>query len=196
MADVQFFKVSTLPATLEASSFYFVPHATENWAESYVTDTAGVAHSIGNTNMIADISAEQIGPGSLQVVQDITERDALGLTETDPARLVLVVDATADVDVDTGGALYAWRPNAGTAGEWRLIIAYSDMTYDFSTIDIDWSQLTSAPTSTVAEIDQAVTDSHTHANKAVIDALADDAGNLTYNGASLSATIEWATLNW
>lgn len=197
MAEVKFFKVTELPGTLEANSFYFIPHATENWAEGYLTDNLGVARSLGNEQMIADIAADQIGPGKLTVVQDITARDALGLDETDHARLVLVADATDDAAVETGGALYAWKPDEGVSGEWVLMVAYSDMTYDFSTIDIDWSQLTSAPTSTVTDIDDAVTKRHEHANKAVLDDLGDDGSdNLTYKGTAIVATMEWATVDW
>ncbi len=197
MAEVQFFKVSTLPGTLEPNSFYYIPHATENWAEAYLTDDAGVAKSLGNEQMIADIAADQIGPGKLTVVQDITARDALGLDETDDARLVLVADATDDAAVEAGGALYAWNPDEGANGEWVLMVAYSDMTYDFSTIDIDWSQLTNAPASSVADIDDAVTKRHEHTNKAVLDDLDDDGSdNLTYKGTAILATIEWATVDW
>ncbi len=197
MSEVQFYKVNDLPGTLVPDSFYFIPHDTENWAESYLTDSAGVAKSIGNSEMITQIVSEQVGPGKLTIVEHIAARNALDLDEEDHARLVLVVDATDDEDVESGGALYAWKPDAGTNGEWRLIVAYADLTYDFSEIDISWSQLVDGPTSTPTEIDEAVNESHEHANFDVLEFLGEDAEeNLTYRGNPVAAVIEWSTTDW
>lgn len=50
MAQIRFFKVATLPGTLEPDSFYFVENG--SYSESYLTNSAGVARSIGNSTMI------------------------------------------------------------------------------------------------------------------------------------------------
>jgi hypothetical protein len=69
------------------------------------------------------------------------------------------------------------------------------MDIDFSTISIDWSQLVNGPTSTPAQIDQAVTDSHTHTNKTELDKIGEDIdGYVTYDGTRVG-TI-WDLLNW
>ncbi|MFG9650985.1 hypothetical protein ACEP3U_22040 [Pseudomonas aeruginosa] len=39
MAQIQFFKVATLPGTLQPDSFYFVENG--NYSESYLTNSAG-----------------------------------------------------------------------------------------------------------------------------------------------------------
>ena len=51
---VKFFKVTELPATLEPSSFYYVNDGGDI-AESWLTDTLGVAKQIGNTTMVETI---------------------------------------------------------------------------------------------------------------------------------------------
>lgn len=45
-----------------------------------------------------------------------------------------------------------------------------------------WSTILGKPVSNVNDIDDAVTNSHTHTNKTILDALADNAGVLAYNG--------------
>lgn len=54
MASIRFFKVTQLPQTLEANSFYYVLNG--NYAESYLTDNAGNLKKLGNTAMIEAIT--------------------------------------------------------------------------------------------------------------------------------------------
>lgn len=54
MALVKFYKVASLPGTLEANAFYFVENNT--YAEAYVTNASGVAKKIGNSDMINEIT--------------------------------------------------------------------------------------------------------------------------------------------
>jgi hypothetical protein len=54
LSTVRFFKVTALPAELQANSFYYVENGA--YAESYLTDDAGVAKKIGNTEMIQAIT--------------------------------------------------------------------------------------------------------------------------------------------
>ncbi len=191
MSMVKFFKVSSLPGTLEANSFYFVLNS--DYAESYITDSAGVAKSIGNSSMIESVANNLLGGSSFRVVSDITERDAL--TTGDTPFLVLVADATADTTVTTGGALYAWKPDAGVDGEFRKVAEYESMDIDFSALSINWSQLANAPTSAVADIDDAVSKRHVHTNKAIIDELNENGSEyLTYKGNVVGSI--WSTLNW
>lgn len=191
MSMVKFYKVSSLPGTLEANSFYFVMNS--DYAESYITDNVGVAKSIGNSNMIEEVADNLLGGSSFKVVADITERDAL-VTGTS-AFLVLVADASADSTVVTGGALYAWKPDVAPSGEFRKVAEYESMDVDFSTISIDWSQLTSKPSSSVVDIDDAVAKKHDHSNKAILDALDEDVSNyLTYNGTTVGSI--WNSLDW
>lgn len=62
-------------------------------------------------------------------------------------------------------------------------------------ISLDWANITNKPTSTVAQIDSAVANAHTHANKAQLDKIGEDGtGALTYNGQAVSA--QWAATQW
>jgi hypothetical protein len=54
MAAVKFFKVTSLPATLVSNAFYYVQNG--NYAEQYITDNAGVAKKVGNTQMIEELT--------------------------------------------------------------------------------------------------------------------------------------------
>lgn len=47
---IKFYKVTALPQTLTPNSFYYVENG--EYAESYLTDDAGVAKKLGNTQMI------------------------------------------------------------------------------------------------------------------------------------------------
>lgn len=54
MADVKFYKVTSLPQALVPNSFYYVENG--SYAEAYLTDDSGVAKKIGNTVMIQEIT--------------------------------------------------------------------------------------------------------------------------------------------
>lgn len=54
MADVRFYKVTSLPVELTPNSFYYVENG--SYAEAYLTDDSGVAKKIGNTSMIQEVT--------------------------------------------------------------------------------------------------------------------------------------------
>ena len=54
MADVRFYKVTSLPLVLVPNSFYYVENGT--YAEAYLTDDAGIAKKVGNTEMIQEVT--------------------------------------------------------------------------------------------------------------------------------------------
>jgi hypothetical protein len=174
MADLKFYKVSALPGTLEPDAFYFVPSTGPGgglFAESYLTDASANPRLIGNTAMIQELVATANGI-ELQLVADIAARDALTLSMNS---IVLVQDASADATVNSGAAMYFWD-NAGTT--------FIKVT-EFESLDVvvDWADITNKPVSTIAAIDQAVADSHTHANKPILDALTDSGSGLVITSA-------------
>ena len=196
MAQLNFHKVTTLPGVLQANAVYFVENGT--YAETYVTNTVGVARSVGNTAMInalIDIAVDTAvddaindaiaSANAIEIAADITARNTIG-TGLNRNALSLVLDATGDPTVQTGGAMYAFNNTNDT---------YSKVT-EYESLDrvITWAEISGKPTSSVAQIDAAVAASHVHANAAVLNALADDAGMLTYNGAPVQTT--WSTNNW
>lgn len=186
MPALKFNKVSVLPSTLEADAFYFVENGT--FAESYLTNSAGTARSIGNSAMIESVVTPLINSavsqlGNLNIVPDIAARDALTLTVN---AMVLVTDASADPTVDAGAALYVYDATEDT---YIKVAEYESMD-----VTLTWSQIQGRPTSSVSLIDDAVTKRHEHSNKAQLDKIGETGGQLTYDGTEVGAN--WKTTNW
>lgn len=185
MAEVKFHKVSSMPGgSLDSNAFYLVLDG--SFAEMYVTDSSGVAKGVGNTAMIEAVVAALGGLAQIQLVADITARDALTL---DSNALVLVNDATGDGTVTAGAALYFYD---SIGDDWIKVAEYESM--DFT---VTWSSITGKPSSSTADIDDAVTKKHSHSNLSVLNGLSDSSGVLQYSGNPVDARkIDWSTLNW
>lgn len=187
---LKFHKVTTLPGSLEPDSFYYVVNG--NYAESYLTSADGTAKSLGNTAMITaianDLIADAIAEAAaspIDIVADIAARNVLTAAAT-MNRMILVTDASADPTVTSGAALYVWNEGASSITK---IAEYENLD-----VTLTWASIQGRPTSSVSEIDDAVTKRHTHANKASLDKIGEAAGALTYDGQAVSAT--WNTTNW
>ncbi|VXC63768.1 hypothetical protein [Sphingomonas sp. AX6] len=187
---LKFFKVAALPGVLEGDAFYFVS-APGNVAESYLTDAAGTAKSIGNTAMIEAIVGPLIAAAvaqrnQIEVVADIAARDALA----DPGynQMVLVTDASADPTVDAGAALYVFN----TATDlFTKVAEYESADFSFA-----WDNITGKPSSSPANIDDAVAKRHAHANLTTLNKLGEAAGELTFDGAPVGGGADWNTVAW
>lgn len=185
MAVYKVFKETALPGSLQAHSIYLVaPAAHPGFLEIYVTDAAGTAHR--RTHKVEDIQAmidaSISAQGGTSVVADIAARDALTPTE---GSQVLVVDASSDATVNSGAATYIYDGSA-----WVKISEAESMD-----ITLDWSDIVGKPSSSVAAIDTAVANSHTHSNKTELDKVSEDGnGEMTYNGANIRPRIE--TTGW
>ena len=180
---LKFHKVTTLPGTLEADAFYFVENGT--YAESYLTNSAAVARSIGNSAMINALITQALSAyNTLEIVADITARNALNTKNYNFT--VLVVDATGDATVASGAALYAFR-NSDNA-----FIKVAE--YESMDATISWTAISGRPSSTPGAIDAAVAASHTHSNKTQLDKVGENgAGDATYNGVAIQ---KFTTNNW
>jgi len=99
--------------------------------------------------------------------------------------IVYVTDASADPTVTAGAASYIWDG-----------AAFAKLTeYESLDLVINWADVQNRPSSSVAQIDQAVADSHTHANKASLDKIGEDAdGDISYNGAFVRTG--WDSTAW
>jgi hypothetical protein len=94
--------------------------------------------------------------------------------------LVMVTDASEDPTVEAGWAIYRRLTNATDLTDlasWQKIAEKESLD-----VVVSWENLKDKPTSTVSAIDAAVTNSHTHANKAVLDKLSEQDGVLCYDG--------------
>lgn len=176
MATFRIFKETALPGTLQANSVYIVaPAGSPDYVEVYVTGTsASVVKRLPTASDVqAMVSAAVSGLSSIEVVADITARNAITPTN---GKMVLVLDASADPTVDSGAATYIYS-TAQTA--WVKIAEYESLD-----VQLTWSGLIGKPSSTPAQIDDAVANSHTHANKTQLDKIGEDgSGYLTYNSA-------------
>lgn len=180
MAQFQIFKETALPGTLVANGIYLITGSNPNYVEMYVTDNAGVATRRIPTeaDIQSLINASLSGLSALEVVADITARDALTLTENTQ---VLVLDASADPTVASGAATYVWD-NANTT--WVKISEAESLD-----VVLDWANIQNGPSSSPAAIDAAVANSHTHSNKTELDKIDEDGnGHMTYDGVNFVAS--------
>lgn len=187
MANFRAEKVLALPGTLAANTVYFVADGVDaDLMEVYVSSSDG--GSARRVPTMADINTAIAGVNSavngIIVVQDIADRDTLGFAL--PSKMVLVVDASDDGTVLSGAATYV---NDGTS--WIKIAEHESLD-----VTLEWASIQNGPTSSVAAIDQAVADSHSHANKAVLDNLTfiQETGGLKYNGTPVGTvfgTVAW-----
>lgn len=190
MAQVKFYKVTSLPGTPVANAVYFVYTGEtvdgDPVAEMYVTDSSGGVKAVANTDIInALIIAQLSAMSNMELVADITVRDALTPTAN---MMALVADATGDGTVTAGAALYFY--NFGTT-TWSKVAEYESMD-----VTVTWASISGKPSSSTADIDDAVSKKHTHGNIAVLNDLADDgSGNLQYDGNTIYSA-EWLTNNW
>ena len=186
MAVVQIFRETALPGTLQANSIYLVaPTAKPAYVELYVTGTSAstVKRIINSDDIQTMINTALAGFSQIQIVADIAARDAI--TSPITGAYVLVIDASADATVTAGAASYIHN---GTT--WVKVTEYESMD-----LSLTWAALQNKPSSAVADIDDAVSKRHTHANKTQLDKINEDGnGNFTYNDAL--PKIAWDTTGW
>lgn len=186
MAIFQIYKETVLPGVLEAHSIYAVaPAAQPDYVELYITNALGVARRMLTGDDIQSlIDASLASAGSLIIVADIAERDALVLTGNTQ---VLVIDASSDPTVTSGSATYVYDFDNTT---WIKTGEYESMD-----VVVNWDNIVGKPTSTPTQIDTAVANSHTHANKTELDKVGEDGdANFTYDGSL--PVIAWASEEW
>ncbi len=185
---IKFYAVAALPQALEADSFYYVANGAV--AESYLTDSAGNAKSVGNTVMINQLVANALADwektsNSMPIVANIAEREALILT-LEKNSFILVLDASADATVNSGSALYAY--------DFGTTTVYKVAEYESMDLVIQWASIQGRPNSSVAQIDDAVGKAHQHANKTVLDKFTEAGGELKFAGEPIATT--WTTKDW
>lgn len=174
MAELKVFKETALPGTLQANSVYLInPAGQSTYVEAYVTGTSAstVRRMIKESDIQAMIDTSIAGFSAVEVVSNIAARDALSLSDN---AVVLVLDASADSTVNSGAATYIYRD---ASSSFQKIAEYESMD-----LTIDWSDIQNKPTSSVVDIDDAVTKKHTHTNKTQLDKVGEDGnGYFTYN---------------
>ena len=182
---LKIFKETAVPSTWVSDAIYFINTASSSYLEIYVTSSTGVPDRLINESDIqALITSTVSAQAELLIVSDITARNALTLTTT---KAVYVQNATGDPTVSSGGAYYLYNPSNSS---WIKTAEAESMD-----IALTWANISGKPTSSAAQIDSAVANSHTHTNKTQLDKVGQDgSGNFTYNNA-LPYT-GWETTTW
>lgn len=182
-------RVNALPETLAAETIYLVKTGTE----LTLTVTGATGAVIATTVSKADVNdavTTAIGyldmSNNIVFAADIAARNALNLSKSS---FVYVADATADETVSAGAAMYLFKFGA-IENAWHKVTEYESLD-----LVLNWDNVTGKPNSSVADIDDAVTKRHSHANMAVLDLLTAPAGQLLYDGAPVGGVItngnEW-----
>ena len=170
-------KVNALPGTMEASTLYLVKSAEAGLLDLYVSSSDGLEarHIVSKTEIQSMVNSAVAGTSNIFVVADIAARDALAPTVITQA---IVVDATGDATVQLGSATYVYD-TVGAA--WRKIAEHESMD-----LTLKWSGIVGRPTSTPAEIDDAVGKRHVHANATTLDKFSQDGdGQPKYDGKNI-----------
>lgn len=186
MATFKIYRETALPGTMEPYAIYIIaPAAKPNYVEIYVTNADGTsARRIPKTEDIQSMIDASVGSANnLQIVADIDARDALTPTS---AIYVFVRDAADDVTVVSGGATYLYDL-ANTA--WLKVSEAESLD-----VTLNWASLADKPTSSVANIDDAVTKRHTHANMTELSKISESGGQLMYDGTFV--TTQWSSTGW
>ena len=181
-------RVSALPGVLAAETIYLVKGVGN---ELTITVTGSTGAVVATSKSMADVNnAISTAIGSLDMsnsiafAANIAARDALSLTKS---TFVYVEDATADVTVTLGAAMYLYNI---VDTSWHKVTEYESLD-----VQLTWAALQNKPASSVADIDSAVTQRHSHGNKAILDLLGVSGGLLTYGGDVVGGVIttgnEW-----
>lgn len=183
MTKLQIFRETALPSPLQGYAIYLVaPPTKPDYVEMYVTDATGSkARRVFDEDAVKALIASSLSSaGQMSVVDDIAARDAL----PSPKGEVYVLDATGDSTVKSGGARYLRHNN-------RWIKTAETESMDLA---LTWAALQDKPVSGVADIDDAVTKRHQHANKTQLDKIGEEDGQLTYGGKAVMTG--WASTGW
>jgi len=177
--------VNALPQTFEPTTMYMVKGGEAGLFEMYMSaaDGLSVRHIINKSEINTMVVNALAGFNTVQVAADITARDALSPTVNTQ---VLVLDASADATVAAGAATYVYDVPTTT---WYKISESESMD-----VVLQWANIVGRPTSSVADIDDAVTRRHSHANLATLDKLGETDGFLTFDGdfvGAVTTAAEW-----
>lgn len=184
---LKIYKETALPSDLQSNSIYLVaPSSNGDYLEIYVTgnDAKNVRRTINKADVETMLHANSGNANELLSVENITERNELSL---DKNALVLVKDATADSTVTKGAATYFYD---NTKKDWTKVSEFESMD-----LTLTWDSIEGKPNVSVSDLENAVKNTHSHANKTELNKIGQDSeGNLTYGGAYPRASLE--TSNW
>jgi len=151
------------------------------------------------------VPTANINPALLAITTEFATVAALGAgaSTVETGQLVMVTDASADTTVTSGWAIYRKRVDTDPASLDYTKVNGDDAGWqkiaESESIDVvvQWANIQNKPSSTVADIDDAVTKRHVHDNKAVIDKFTESGTTgsevINYNGNALAYTKDNTT---
>lgn len=180
-------RVSTLPSDKQVNTLYIERVAGTTEAQlTFVGDTPdSIATTYGKYAAGIDI-AEAVGKATAVFVFSDVE-SMRGSQGPSKDAIAFVKDASGDEVVTGVSAVYFYEAASAT---WLLA-----MNGDGSETSTNWDDIVGRPLASATAIDSAVTESHTHENKQVLDLIGVNTENtLTYNGKEVSSvtfTSDW-----
>lgn len=146
------------------------------------------------------IPVNKLNPSVLAITTEFANVAAIDASAVEVGQLVMVVDASADTTVASGWAIYRKRVDTNPASlDYTIVNDVPETTEgagdgrtagwqkiaEKESIDValEWSAINNRPNSSVADIDDAVSKKHEHANKSTLDLITYDSTNsvLKYN---------------
>lgn len=187
MTAITFERLTAVPSSPSPHSLYFVSEGDHHFS---IYATGNSASTIRRVHTGADIDAKITAAlsnlSALQVVATIAARNALTITTN---TLVLVTDASTDATVTSGAAMYVGI-RSGSTTTWTKVSEFESMD-----VTLQWANVQGKPTSSPANIDDAVSKKHAHANLTQLGKIGQNGdGNLTYDGDL--PRIGWDTSAW
>ena len=190
---MQISKVSALPAVAsrKANTMYLVGDvAHPDSLEIHMTssDAAATLHVPTKSEITAMIGGQIASFNNVRVVA--TYADMAALVAENRSMVVMVLDATGDATVTTGGAAYVLQATGtveAPAASYYKIYEFEALTENFV---LNWSAIVDRPAFGPAAIDDAVAKAHRHDNMSLLDGLGtDEFGDLTLNDVAVGTVL-------
>lgn len=172
-------RLDALPSTLAANTMYVIRESGGTRVRLTFTgnDPSKVASTIGVNDVNSIITTALESFTSIYVFATYADM----LTARPTANVLgFVKDARGDVNVSTPTATYVYE---ASANKWHL----SSAAQGGGSQTVNWSEIIGRPSASVASIDLAASQTHTHTNMSVLNLMGvNAAGKLTYNGVQVS----------
>ena len=182
-------KVSALPQALASQTMYLVDGGDSN-LEIHVTSNDGskTLHVPTRTEIDSLIGTAIAGFQSIRVVPDYLSMT--GLIAESRSMVVMVLDATGDTTVTTGGAAYILEATGTAEAPGANIYKIYEFEALSENFRLDWENIIGRPTSSAADVDDAVAKRHSHANINDLNRIGHNADNmLTIDGKTIDPTF-------
>lgn len=173
------------PAERIKNCVYLVKETGKTSFDIYMVDAEGNAFTHFNEKRFKTLFDHYSQTNKeLFVVNNISERDAI---DSEDNFLVFVLDTTDDPSIGGGEALYFYITSLS-----KFVCIYQSK---YIQKELDWSKIINGPNSSADLIDAAVSKTHVHENKNVLNDLSSQGDCLEFKGQPV-ATVVFIESNW